>query len=389
MSRLSHTCLHISLLLISTLLISTAFAQTLSIGVILSTDGAASASGIAHEQAVRVLQTQLRAQQGVFGTPTRLIIKNDSSSPEQALVLARELVEQEGVQALVCCSSVAATRAIRSYVSSQQVLTLALSELPDEESYWLFSVKPDLRRQLQSVILKMAARAETSVGLMTLDNSFGDNVRRTLDLLLPPGSLYLAVDQRYRPDATVLTPEALWVASRQPARVFLWGLRSDTSVAYQALRDRGYEGEVVLNADLLNPSMPALDYTRLSGASFVVSPVQVASSLPVTSTQYTPANQFVQAMRAAYGPNRVLPEGAYAYDAVQLLIAAFEQALGYGVTPDNTSTFRQAVRDGLVGLPEFTGATGTYDFTENDHIGVKARSLIIATIRQNKLEFAE
>jgi branched-chain amino acid transport system substrate-binding protein len=352
--------------------LSTVYAQPYKIGVILSQTGQSSQVGGMQARALDVLESQLR--QSVFGRNIELVIRDDASLPTNTLREAQNLIETENVLALVCCTLEAQSKAISDYVGMQSILTIALSDIP--KNNWLFTVKPDTQRYLQSIILQLSRKGQGSIGVMTLDNGYGDTVQNALDLLITPGGMQLAALERYRPDVTTLTPEALWVATRQPSSILVWGLQQDTNVAYTALRKRGFEKDVILNPALLDGiTIP----TFYNDAVFPV-PAVMVPTLPDTQPNYLESFRFVTAMSTNYGPNRVGYQGAYAYDAVMLVESALEQALTFGIPEDDTANLRFALRDALIGMPAYKGAAAVYDYSDSDNIGVDPYSLVLAKV---------
>lgn len=352
--------------------------EVFRIGVVVSQTGGARLDGEAQARAAEVVSARLRPL-GTFSQTVEITVKDDASNPATALQQVRALVETGEVHALVCCTTAAATRAVAAYVETAGVLTVALSDLPPERGSWLFTVKPDAERLLQSAILTQAAKGQTRFGLMTLDNSYGDDVAASLARLFSPGAgVGLVAEQRYSPAARVLTPEALWVATRLPDTVFVWGLAHDSALAYAGLRVRGFEKDVVLNPELLEPASRA-DPTSFMGGLFPVSPVQVSAALPPAHPSYSSLQTFRREMAAAY-PGRVPSQGALAYDALMLLEAAYEAAYTYGVPLDSVKALRGVLRDAFVGLGPQAGATAVFDFEEADHVGVVPGSLLLARL---------
>jgi branched-chain amino acid transport system substrate-binding protein len=364
-------------LFVSLFFLITAHAQSFKIGVILSQTGQASQIGGMQARALDVLEAQLR--QSVFGKNLELIIRDDASLPANTLREATDLIENEGVVGLVCCSLESSSKTLSDYIQTQNILTMTLSDIPSSDiqnNTWLFTVKPDTQRYLQSILLQLSRKGQQSLGVMTLDNSLGDSLQTALDLLITPGGMQLAAIERYRPDVTVLTPEALWVATRQPSSVLVWGLQPDSTLAYNALRKRGYENDVILNPALLDgATLP----TFYNNAVFPV-PAVMVPTLPDTQPNYLEAFRFVTAMSTNYGPNRVGYQGAYAYDAVMLIEGALEQALTFGIPRDDTANLRFALRDALVGMPPYKGAAAVYDYSDTDPIGVDPYSLVLAKV---------
>ena len=367
--------------------ISSGFAQTSSaqpfrIGVVVSQTGGAGLVGTAQAQALEALGARLR-RAGPFSQTLEVTVVDDASNPATALQQVKTLIETGEVHALVCCTTAAATQAVAPYVEAAGVLTLSLSDLPADSGFWLFTVKPDDEHLLQSALLTQAAQGQTRFGLMTLDNSYGDAVAADFKRLFSPGAdTNLVAEQRYSPAVSVLTPEALWVATRLPDTVFVWGLAQDSALAYSGLRARGYEKDVVLNPALLEPTSRLAPATFV-GALFPVSPAEL-TAVPPTHPGYEALQAYRRDMALAYA-GRVPSEGALAYDAVILLEAAFEAAYTYGVPLDSVSALRGVLRDAFVGMGAVAGASAVFDYDENDHVGVVPRSLLLARLTPNGL----
>jgi branched-chain amino acid transport system substrate-binding protein len=376
--------LRIVISLILSIVASATLAQPFRVGVILSQTGAASQQGTAQLAVTQGIANLLRRAQG--NPVLEIIFMDDASTSQGALRAAQSLVESDGVHAIVCCTTQAATQGITSYVESQGVLTLTLTEADLEAApNWLFQIPPDTRRVLQSIVIDRNRREQPRIGVMTLDNSFGDALMDTLStLFVPEAGMLLVAEERYRPDATVLTPEALLVATRIPDSVIVWGLQSDTDVALRALRARGFEGDVILNPDLLDSSRSGVAGTRFDGALFVVSPVQVSQLLTRDNPHFETVSQLASLLlRLA---RQELPlEAAYAYDALILLSNASELALTYGVPLTSTATARTLLRDALISANPVIGAAATYNFSERERVGVVPASLLLARLERGRL----
>jgi branched-chain amino acid transport system substrate-binding protein len=225
------------------------------------------------------------------------------------------------------------------------------------------------------------AEGKRAVALMTLDNAFGERASGALEEELGVAGMALVAVERYAPDIGVLTPEALWVITRQPGAVLVWGLPRDTGVALDALRRRGYEGPIyVRNAVLADPSraMPAGD---LANVRFPVPPILVDDAPEGAADELQAAVALVDYLRGVYGIRDVSAEAARAYDGLDLLRDAAEQAALYGVSPEDVPGYRLALRDAAIALPTWIGAGGTYDLTDQAGTAALPAGLAIVEVR--------
>ena len=361
-------------------------APTLKVGVIVSKSGSDARVGQAQELAVEAFLAQLRAQRPSGAIGLEFATADDGSLPNRAAREARRLIADEEVHALICCTATAATRLVSEVAEQQGVPLLALSnadEVGRDNPYWVFSIPPDSRKAIQAMVLHIAWQGGQSVALMALDNDYGEVAAQALDMLLEPGGLRLVAEERYPPNVEVLTPEALWVATRQPAGVIVWGLARDTVVAVDALRRRGFDGDVYINpavATALNP----LERMALEDVQVTTAPAQFADRLPASAPTYSETRRFATQLRRA-GNLSPPYQAAYAWDAALLLTASLEQALILGLDLSESRVFRQVVRDSIISLGSTTGAAASYNYREGDHVGVEARSLVVARLTRTGL----
>jgi len=365
------------------LLASLAHAQTITIGAVLSLSGPAAPLGVAQERSLRLFETQLRTEHGIYGTPVNFVILDDGSSPLTATRQVRALLEAHTPHALICCTTDAASLAIIDLVEQAGVLTLALSSAeaitwPPAERFWLFGTKPNDTARIRAMVLDLAGQGAQSLALMALDNSFGEVAVTALSRLLEPGSLRLVATERYPPDVTVLTPEALWVATRQPGGVLVWGAARDTGVAVDALVRRGYAGPIYVSPSAISPTQT----TALEGVLSALDAVTVAASLPPGHATAAETRRYLQLFEGRYGRGSAVAAGGTAWDAALVLQAALREAFGYGVSPTALQPFRFALRDALIGMGPVVGATAVFDYREGDHLGIVPRSLVIAQLSQ-------
>ncbi len=350
---------------------------TLRVGAVLSLTGVDADVGRAQEAALRAWQKGAQTR----GLSVEIFTADDRSNPERAAVQAAQLLE-DGVHALLCCAQEVAQGRVSPLIQDAEVLTLSLSPLTADsaQNYWLFSVAPGVTAQLETIVLRAGSRSNT-LALMGLEGEIGD---AAADLIRRSG-MRLVAEERYPPEVEVLTPEALWVATRQPGAVLVWGGLADTQVAAVALSQRGFTGRIYISPEVYAQAS-ALERADLRGAATVTNAVSVSGTLPRTHPTYGETRRFISALSATYGTSRPSVEGAYAWDALSLLRRAFEEVLAYNrLEPENTAATRQALRDSLVGLGPLTGAAAVYDFLEADHGGVQPDSLVTATIARGRL----
>jgi len=356
------------------------------VGVIVSKEGTARTAGDAQALAAVAYASRLRASGGIFGTPMSVSIQDDAGDPTQALAAAHSLVA-DGALALVCCTVPAAADRVAAWAEQTGVVVLSPAVLQNVAAppYWTFSLAPRDVDALGAVVADAQAHGAGSVAVMTLDNAFGDATLKDVKALLGIAGMQLAGEARYPPGATDLTPEGLWVATRQPDAVIVWGLKRDLTLALQGLRQRGYQGPVYGRTALLRAVVGGLDLSRLPGVRFAVPPVTVASGLAADAPCAAAAETAARRLDAVYHGIIDLPSAAPVYDALDLLRRGLEQVAALRLPDADLAKRRQALRDSLVGLPPTCGAGGRYDLREGEREAALPSGLAIATVKAGQL----
>ena len=367
-----------------------ALASGWTIGVVVSTSGTFGDVGRAQAFAAERTAAAL-GRGGVFGAPLVVEVRDDGGDPRRAEALAAELADA-GALAVVCCTTPAATARVAAVLDARMTPHLALAETDLTGRFWSLSLVPSDRTRLTAIAVDAADQGKASLAMMTLDSAFGETSLAAFARALSDAGRTLAGEARYPANAQVLTPEGLWIATREPGAVVVWGLPGDLPVAIDGLRRRGYTGMVyardaALPASLGSRLVPADAHVLdpgdgWAGLRAALAPAALAGRLP-------PDHPHADAVAAFVG--RVLggdPNAATAAeratmavvdDALVWLHAAFEQVAALGLD-GNPITRRLATRDTLIGAPLTRLAAGAYDARENDPQAARWQGLAIAAV---------
>lgn len=351
------------LLVVSVALAPTAAAQgaPLRATVIVSDLGPAAARGRLERRVAEAWSARQRGLGGIFGQEVELAVRSDASDPNRAVGLAREAIA-DGVHALVCCSTPAASRRVATVAAAAGVPLLSPAGSGEQEAAgWQFALTPSDRTHLQAVVRDVYTRGIGGIGLMTPAGSFGDAVVEAMRQFIAVDTLRVVATERYALEAEVLTPEALALATRQPGAILAWGLRDDTVLAVQGLRARGWDGPVYIRGVMADPLAGGLPQGLVGDVRLPLAP----AALPDAVAAGDPRESWIADARSlgggSVGSVRGSAEGALLHDALVLLTLAFERASVYGVSAADAGRYRLALRDALVSLGPVHLAAGSYD----------------------------
>ena len=100
-------------------------AGTIKVGAILSVTGPASFLGAPEAKTLEMLVSDINAKGGVNGTKIELIVKDSGGSPEKAVSLAKQLIDEEKVFAILGPSTSGETMAIKNLAEESKTILLS------------------------------------------------------------------------------------------------------------------------------------------------------------------------------------------------------------------------------------------------------------------------
>jgi len=333
---------------------------------------------------------------GVYGVPLVIDVRDDAGDPRRAESLARELID-EGVLALVCCTSPSASERVSAVAEASGVVLLKLDGTPTTDHVWTLALRADARTQMTAAAVHVADEGKSAMALMTLDNAFGVDAAEAFERALADAGREPVGTIQYPPSATVLTPEALWAATREPGAIVVWGLTTDTDLALRGLRTRGWFGPAYVRPETIGPAT----WRRLTATAegptapptggdawwqvrSAVSPVTVFESLPAEHPNREAAAAAlarIETLDARLDPMEV---GTLALvdDALTLLQRAFEDVAALALPPGlPAASVRQAVLDALMSAPPRPLAAGTYQARSGDPRMARWQGLVVVMTR--------
>jgi ABC-type branched-subunit amino acid transport system substrate-binding protein len=356
--------------------------EPLRIGVVLP--GRASAGSAHWDELLAARAWERAVADAATGVPVRLYFEDGGNTPDNTATAISRLLEQHAVHGIVCCVNASSAATAAAFASPVPVLSLARPNTASSSPHGPLIIAAGPLAQARAMALD-ARSLGGSVGLMTLDNSYGREIASAVVTGLVEAGLALARAETYPPGANVLTPEGLLIAASGASAVIVWGLPRDTVTAIDGLRERGFDGAVYVPWHLATEFPGGIRNARLRDARVTAPPSELRDALPADHPNRDAVDRYARVLAEAYGAYTPTTEGALAYDALELLLAAGELALVYGVDPASTDRFRIALRDALVALRPMTGAAGSYDYDGRDPELALASGLVIATPEGGRL----
>jgi len=324
------------------------------LGAIVSKSGAASSYGAQVARGFDLAVQEINAAGGVGGRPLELLYRDDSTNPEIGLAALRKLVETERVSVVLGAVSSSVTLRLAPYCERNRVVLVSPSasapQLTDAGAY-IFRTYP-------SDVLEGASMADFArdlgldrVAVLAVDNPYGEGLARVFaERLRASGGSVVASATFPEGDQAAIASAVAAVAAFSPRGLYVPAYVADLATALKQL------GQTQLRPIVLGTASAAPELIRAAGpaAENLVFPMPSFDA----NAESTAVRTFAAAFVARYNAE---PDvyAAHAYDAVRVVAAAAEHAGSW-----NTD----ALKDALLSIDNFEGATGRLAFDRNGDV---------------------
>jgi branched-chain amino acid transport system substrate-binding protein len=347
----------------------------IKIGAVLDITGAGASLGVPERQALELLAGQLEEEGGIDGRAVELIIEDNQSTEDGAAKAMNKLVNEDEVDIVLGASRTGPSLAMRPIAESSEtpMISLAANQAIVEGSEWVFKTAQNDRVVIERMIDYMAEQGWTTIGLARDASGFGEGVAEMFDEIGAEKGISVVATEKFAPDATDFTAQMVNLRNAGADVNVIWGIPPAAGLAQRAYDQLGIETPVMQSHGIGNQVF--LD-TAGDAAEGMVAPLGrlvVADQLPEDDPQKEIITTFIDDYTAEYGAGPSTFSG-HAYDAWQLAVDALREE---GTDP-------QAIRDHLESVTDFTGISGIFTMTPEDHAGLSKEALALVTVQDGQ-----
>lgn len=361
---------------------------TVKVGFVVDITGPASSLGVPERNTVQLYQEDLGTAKGPQGdVRIQYLITDGESDPTKAVIAAKRLIEEEGVVAVVCCTTSPASLAIIDTVQRARVPNVSLAAAvtiiePIEQRRWVFKT-PQTDRLILDVLGDYMRRVgHRRIAWLGFDDAFGQVGLQEFEKIAPQKNVEIVAKESFARNATDVTSQITRAAGRTPDAFLIWAIPPGANVSTKNIRDLGLRQQIYHSHGVANKTFLDLGKDSVEGVILAVGPLLVAESLPDTDKQKPVLLDYIRRYEGRFGVGTRNTFGGHALDAILILKPAIERVLNQGVRPQNVGGFRASLRDQLErGTKELVGITGVFNFTAKDHLGLDRRAAVIVRIQ--------
>ncbi len=360
-------------------------AEPIKIGGLFAESGKVAFVGTASRLVAQMTVDAINAEGGVLGRPLELVVYDTESDPNVALRMARQLVEKDGVLAIIGPTSTGSGMAMKKYVEEEGIPTImtvggdpVIAGGKFGPFHWTFKTPQRSSTAVRKIYGHLRDAGLTNIALLTATDGFGQDGLRHLQGLAEEHGLAIVAEETMDPAAMDFSAQAFKLSMAKPQAVIVWTIGPAGAVASKNFAELPLDPAaqpLVVQCH----GQPGPKYVELAGAAaegdlMPGTKIMAAEQLPDDDPQKPIVQAFIADYTAA-GHDEEFPlntHSGYAYDALLLLTEGLKAA---GVAE------RGPLRDAIEQLDGVVGVSGVFTLSPEDHNGLDVDSMVMLTIK--------
>ncbi|HDQ40604.1 MAG TPA: ABC transporter substrate-binding protein [Desulfonatronum sp.] len=348
-------------------------AEPIKVGAVLSVSGPASFLGEPERNTLLLLQDKINAQGGILGRPLEMIIYDDETEVNKAVLAADRLLKRDRVVAAIGGTTSGNTLAIMPKFASARIPLVscaAAEKIVKPVNPWVFKTPQSDRHAVIKILEHAKSQGYKNIAIITVSDGFGQAGREVLMELIPAHGMNVAADEIYGPKDTDMTPQLTKIRGLNPDAIVCWGTNPGPAVIARNRVQLAMDTPLYMSHGVASKRFIELAGDAAEGLILPAGRLAVADQLSEDHPQKAVLQAYIQEYEARFN-TEVSTFGGYAYDALTLIVEAVRRA--GEATP-------QAIRDHLEEIHGFVATGGIFELSAEDHNGLDERAFVIVRI---------
>lgn len=354
----------------------------LEIQTILSLTGSAAFVGHDEAQALAVIEKSTNDKGGIGGRPIHFVIHDDGTNPVTAVELANQIMAQHP-PIILGSTFVATCGAIAPLMQTSGPVEYCFSPgLNPPPRSFAFAGTASLKIDDQAILRYMHRLGYTRLAIISSTDATGEANDKNTDELLPTPefrNLQIVAREHFGLTDIDVSAQVAHIKNAQPQAVVAYVSGPAFGTLLRGLKNAGVDLPVVTSGANANAEQLA-QYVSFLPSNLILPafPYSLPPAVLAKTSMKKPIDEFVAAFKSmGYTPSPAA--SPYVWDTASIVISAFRK-LG----PNATA---QQIHDYILGLKNYIGINGTYDFTTGDQHGLTADSVVFVRFDPQKKDF--
>ncbi|EHJ48929.1 Extracellular ligand-binding receptor [Solidesulfovibrio carbinoliphilus subsp. oakridgensis] len=350
-------------------------AEPIRFGAVLSVSGPASFLGEPEKNTIQMEVEKLNAAGGVLGRPIEVVILDDETDVNKAVLAVDRLIKKEQVAAILGPTTSGNTLAVMGKAAAAKVPLISCSaaeKITKPVNPSIFKVAPSDRLAVARILSHAKKQGYRKLAILTVSDGFGQAGREVLKELIPAQGFELTADEVFGPKDTDMTAQLTNIQGTAPDAVICWGTNPGPAVVAKNRVQLGMKTPLYMSHGVASKKFIELAGDAAEGLLLPAGKITVAEKLPDADPEKAQLVAYAKAYEERFKAP-VSTFGGHGYDSLHLAAKA---------VADAGSDKPQAIRDALEKTKAFPGIGGIFTFTPEDHAGLGQDAFIMLGIEK-------
>lgn len=349
------------------------------IGAIYSKTGPNSPLGEPEWNTTEMLVEQINEEGGINGVPLRVLLADDESSQEKAVQEMNRLINDEQVLAVLGSSGTTESLAMKGVAIQNEVPMVSASAAtqvvePVEESHWIFKTPQSDRLAVERIYIHLNEENINKVGLLTDSNAFGTTGLEQLEDLSEEYGINIVAKESYNTQDPDMSTQLTNIDSAGAQAVIVWGTNPGPAIIASNLDSLGLDMDFIGSHGIANQSFIDLAKDAAEGVVIPTGKSLFPDQIPEEDVQFDVLNEYYNNYVERFD-SEPTNFGSYGYDNLMLVVEALKDG----------AADRESIREYLENdISDWIGTTGVFNLSPEDHNGLEAESLVMATVKDGE-----
>jgi branched-chain amino acid transport system substrate-binding protein len=349
----------------------------IKVGAIFAVTGTEANLGGPEAKTAEMLVEKINNEGGVNGRKIELIIRDSNSKPENAISLAKQLIEEQKVLAIIGPSTSSETMVIKNICQESKTVLLSCAAAEDivqpVDSY-VFKTPQKDTDAARRILQVMKAKGIKKIGVITSNDGFGIAGGKQLAKLAEVTGIDIAISEAYDKQETDLKGILTKVKGQDVNAVVNWSVVPAQGMVAKNMKQIGFNVPLFQSHGYGNIKYVQVSGEAANGTIFPCGRLLIADQLPDNNPQKKLLVEYKKDYETKY-KEEASTFGGHAYDAILILVEGIKKA---------KSTDTDKVRDAIENIKGLVGTAGIFNFSQQDHNGLDMNAFEMLTVQDGK-----
>lgn len=348
----------------------------IKIGAILAVTGPASFLGAPESKTLEMMVEEINAKGGVNGHKIELVIKDSQGKPENAISMAKQLIEEDKVFAIIGPSTSGETMKIKDIAEQSKTILMscaAAEDIVNPVAKYVFKTPQKDSYAAMRIFEQMQKMGIKKIGVVSSNDGFGAAGLKQIEAIAPKYGVTIAISEVYDKAATDLTAIVTKLKAADIQGVINWSIVPAQSIVAKNMKQIGLNAPLFQSHGFGNIKYVEAAGDAAEGIIFPAGRLLIADQLADSHPQKQVLGKYKTDYEKKFN-EAASTFGGHAYDALKIIEAAIAKA----------GDDKEAARTAIEGIKGLVGTGGVFSFSAEDHNGLAIDSFEMMTVKGGK-----